>query len=75
MQERWQTSHFLYNKIYKICSGLKIVCRLEMTLIKASYALNNIVYGGKNFYGSAVGILMLETKFPRVCGDIGNGVT
>ncbi|WP_413835111.1 hypothetical protein [Desulfobacula sp.] len=46
-----------------------------MTSIKASYALNNIVYGGKNFYGAAVGILMLETKFPRVCGDIGNGVT
>lgn len=37
--------------------------------------MNDIAYGGKNFYGAAVGILMLETKFPRVCGDIGNGTT
>ena len=36
---------------------------------------NDIAYGGKNFYGAAVGILMLETKFPRVHGDIGNGTT
>lgn len=36
---------------------------------------NEIVYGGKNFYGAAVGILMLETRFPRVHGDIGNGST
>ncbi len=36
---------------------------------------NDIAYGGKNFYGAAVGILMLETKFPRVLGDIGNGNT
>jgi Asp/Glu/hydantoin racemase len=36
---------------------------------------NDIAYGGKNFYGASVGILMLETKFPRVHGDIGNGTT
>ncbi len=36
---------------------------------------NDIAYGGKNFYGAAVGILMLETRFPRVHGDIGNGTT
>jgi len=36
---------------------------------------NDIAYGGKNFYGAAVGILMLETRFPRVHGDIGNGAT
>lgn len=35
----------------------------------------NVAYGGKNFYGAAVGILMLETRFPRVHGDIGNGAT
>ena len=35
----------------------------------------NVAYGGKNFYGAAVGILMLETRFPRVLGDIGNGAT
>jgi Asp/Glu/hydantoin racemase len=31
--------------------------------------------GGKTVYGAAVGILMLETRFPRVPGDIGNAGT
>ena len=34
-----------------------------------------IFQGGKNGYGAAVGILMLETSFPRVLGDIGNAAT
>ncbi len=33
------------------------------------------VTGGKTVYGAAVGILMLETRFPRVMGDIGNALT
>ncbi|MEH0021609.1 MAG: aspartate/glutamate racemase family protein [Desulfobacter sp.] len=37
--------------------------------------MTTIALGGKNFYGAAVGILMLETKFPRVHGDIGNAAT
>jgi hypothetical protein len=32
-------------------------------------------YGGKTIYGAAVGILMLETRFPRIPGDIGHGAT
>lgn len=28
--------------------------------------------GGKTVFGAAVGILMLETRFPRIPGDIGN---
>lgn len=31
--------------------------------------------GGKTVYGAAVGILMLETRFPRVHGDMGNALT
>ncbi len=31
--------------------------------------------GGKTVYGAAVGILMLETRFPRVPGDMGNAGT
>lgn len=31
--------------------------------------------GGKNIYGASVGMLMLETKFPRIPGDIGNANT
>lgn len=30
------------------------------------------VQGGKSIYGAALGILMLETSFPRIPGDIGN---
>lgn len=31
--------------------------------------------GGKTVYGATLGILMLETRFPRVPGDIGNAQT
>ncbi|MGO1119082.1 aspartate/glutamate racemase family protein [Rhodovibrionaceae bacterium A322] len=34
-----------------------------------------IARGGKTVYGAAVGILMLETRFPRIPGDIGNAGT
>lgn len=33
------------------------------------------IQGGKSVYGAAVGILMLETHFPRIPGDIGNATT
>jgi aspartate/glutamate racemase len=33
------------------------------------------VIGGKNIYGYLIGILMLETQFPRIPGDIGNATT
>lgn len=31
--------------------------------------------GGKTVYGASVGILMLETRFPRIPGDMGNAAT
>lgn len=31
--------------------------------------------GGKTVYGATLGILMLETQFPRIPGDIGNALT
>jgi len=36
---------------------------------------NSSVAGGKTVYGAAVGILMLETRFPRIPGDVGNAGT
>lgn len=33
------------------------------------------VKGGKSVYGAAVGILMLDSRFPRIPGDIGNAAT
>ncbi len=34
-----------------------------------------IVQGGKNIYGYDLGILMLESHFPRIVGDVGNART
>lgn len=34
-----------------------------------------IVRGGRATYGESVGILVLDTKFPRIPGDIGNATT
>jgi len=34
-----------------------------------------IAVGGKSLYGARVGILMLETRFPRIPGDMGNAAT
>src|SRR5436305_389952 len=37
--------------------------------------LSRVAHGGKALYGARVGILMLETRFPRIPGDMGNGLT
>lgn len=34
-----------------------------------------ILKGGRTVYGQALGILMLDTRFPRPPGDVGNAVT
>ena len=37
--------------------------------------MNKRVRGGQNIYGFTVGILMLDTRFPRIPGDMGNATT
>lgn len=34
-----------------------------------------VIKGGKTVYGAAVGVMMLETQFPRIHGDIANAMT
>lgn len=38
-------------------------------------APGRLAHGGKALYGARVGILMLETRFPRIPGDMGNALT
>jgi len=36
---------------------------------------SRVAHGGKALYGARVGILMLEARFPRIPGDMGNALT
>lgn len=38
-------------------------------------SIGRIARGGKSLYGAPLGILMLDARFPRILGDMGNGLT
>jgi len=42
---------------------------------QASNERDRLQTGGQEVYGASVGILMLESRFPRIPGDIGNALT
>lgn len=46
-----------------------------MTITVAAPQSPRIARGGKAIYGAPLGILMLEARFPRILGDMGNGAT
>ena len=46
-----------------------------MTVTPSSTAPSLIARGGKSISGACLGILMLETRFPRIPGDMGNAQT
>ena len=46
-----------------------------MTAHSSPLPAPRIARGGKAIYGAPLGILMLEAKFPRIPGDMGNGTT
>lgn len=37
--------------------------------------MSKVVFGGYNVYGYDIGVLMLDSKFPRILGDVGNAKT
>ena len=43
--------------------------------MKSNSNFKNIAKGGKTVYGGTVGVCMLDTRFPRIPGDIANART
>src|SRR6266851_8443368 len=55
------------------CRGRTIGAAMKEAMMAKRDA--NLAYGGKTVYGAVVGILVLETRFPRLPGDIGHAAT
>jgi hypothetical protein len=56
-------------------SGMADTSSSSSSSSRAEPAHARIAHGGKAIYGARVGILMLEARFPRIPGDMGNAAT
>lgn len=52
-----------------------MICIHPFTNYKEVVKGMSIVYGGRTNYGQKIGIIMLDTVFPRIPGDVGNATT
>ena len=43
--------------------------------VKLTFIMSHILTGGNTTYGFRLGVLMLNTRFPRIVGDVGNALT
>jgi hypothetical protein len=48
---------------------------IEDTNLEGQAQPSRVAYGGKTIYGARIGLLMMDTDFPRIPGDLGNAET
>lgn len=58
-----------------LTASLSVLALAGFELNPMIVIMTTIISGGRTVYGQALGVLMLDTVFPRLAGDIGNALT